>query len=78
MDDVAVVVDEQEALRADFIGCDDITAAPGRTQQGQTNDGTEQDEKDAVVAFDAMQACFELREDGCVHGRHLITLHRAP
>ena len=62
MDDVAPVIDEDEALRADFIGSDDITAAPGRAQQGQTHNGTEQGEKNAVLAFDAMQACFELRE----------------
>ena len=64
MDDVAAVVDEEEALLADFIGSDDITAAPGRAQQGQTDGGTEQSEKDAVVAFDARQACFELGEGG--------------
>ena len=59
MDDVAPIVDEEEALRADFIGSDDITAALGRAQQGQTDDDREQREKDAVLAFDAMQACFE-------------------
>jgi len=64
MNDVAPVIDEEEALRADFIGSDDITAAPGRAQQGQTEGGTEQSEKYAVVAFDAIQACFELREGG--------------
>ena len=69
MDDVALVIDEREAVRADFIGSDDITAALGRAQQGQTDRGTEQGEKDPVLAFDAMQACFELRELGCVHHR---------
>ena len=64
MDDVAFVIDEREAMRADFIGSDDITAALGRAQQGQSDDGTEQREKDSVLAFDAMQACFELREGG--------------
>ena len=64
MDDVTVLVDEQQAVRADFIGSDYITAAPSRAQQGQTDGGTEQSEKDAVVAFDAMQPCFELREGG--------------
>ena len=54
MDDVAPVVDEEEALRADFIGSDDITAATGRAQQGQTDGGTEQSEKDAVLAFGAI------------------------
>ena len=67
MDDVALVIDEQEAVRADFIGSNNITAALGRAQQGQTDAGTEQGEKAAVLAFDAMQACFELREGGCVH-----------
>ena len=78
MDDVAPVIDEEEALRADFIGSDDITAALGRAQQGQTDGGTEQSEKDAVVPFGAMQACFELREGGCVHERYSITPRRAP
>ena len=64
MDYVAPVIDEEEALRADFIGSDDTTAAPSRAQQGQTDGGTEQSEKDAIVAFDAMQPCFELREGG--------------
>jgi len=32
MDNVASVVDEEEALRADFIGSDDVAAAPGRPQ----------------------------------------------
>jgi len=69
MDDVALVIDEREALRAHFIGSDDITAALARAQQGQTDDGTEQSEKDAIVAFDAMQAGFQLRDGGCVHER---------
>jgi hypothetical protein len=69
MDDVALIVDEEEALRADFIGSNDITAAPGRAQQGQTDGGTEQSKKDAVLAFDAMQACFDLCDAGCVHQR---------
>ena len=64
MDDVTVFVDEQQAVRADFIGSDYITAAPSRAQQGQTDDGTDQREKEAVLAFDAMQACFQLREGG--------------
>ena len=64
MDDVAFVIDEREAVRADFICSDDITAALGRAQQGQTDDGTEQRKKDAVLAFDAIQACFEWREGG--------------
>jgi len=76
-DDVAPIVDEEEALRADFIGSDDITAAPGRAQQGQTDGGTEQSEKDAVLAFGAIQAYFELREGGCVHERYSITLRPA-
>jgi len=76
MDDVAFVIDEREAVRADFIGSNDITAALGRAQQGQTDGGTQQGEKDAVLAFDAMQACFELREGGCVHERYSITLRR--
>ncbi len=42
----------------------DITATLGRAQRGQTDDGTEQREKDAILAFDAIQACFELREGG--------------
>src|SRR5262249_2310956 len=78
MDDVAPVIDEEEALRADFIGSDDITAALGRAEQGQTEGGKEQSEKDGVVAFDAMQACFELREGGCVNERYSITQPRAP
>jgi len=49
-------------MRADFISSDDITAALGRAQQGQTDQGTEQREKDAVLAFDVMQPCLELRE----------------
>ena len=69
MDDVALVIDEREAVRADFIGSDDVTAALGRAQQSQTDSGTEQGEKDAVLAFDAMQAGFELREGGCIHER---------
>src|SRR5215831_18913052 len=64
MDDLALVIDEREAMRADFIGSNDITAALGRAQQGQTDDGTEQRKKDAVLAFDAMQARFELRKGG--------------
>ena len=68
MDDVALVIDEREAVRADFIGSDDVTAL-GRAQQSQTDGGTEQGEKDAVLAFDAMQAGFELREGGCIHER---------
>src|SRR5206468_6156964 len=69
MDDVALVIDEGEAVRAHFIGSDDIVAALGRAQQGQTDGGTEQGEKDAALTFDAMQACFELREGSCVHER---------
>jgi hypothetical protein len=69
MDDVAPVIDEREPVCADLIGSDDITAAPGRAQQGQTGGGKEQSEKDAILAFDAMQARFELREGGCVHER---------
>jgi len=64
MDDVAPVVDEEEALRANFIGSDDITAAPGRAQQGQSDGGTEQSEKDPALTFGAIQACFELHEGG--------------
>jgi hypothetical protein len=78
MDDVAFVIDEREALRANFIGSDDIPAAPGRAQQGQTDCGTEHSEKDAVLVFDAMQACFELRKGGCVHWRYSIRLRHVP
>lgn len=60
MDDVAFVIDKREAMGADFIGNDHITAL-GRPQKGQTDGGAEYREKDAVLAFDAMQACFELR-----------------
>src|SRR5215471_7174485 len=59
MDDIAFVIDEREAVRADFIGSDDITAL-GRAKKGQADGGTEDGEKDAVLAFDAIQACFEL------------------
>ena len=76
MDNVALVIDEREAVRADFIGGDDVTAALGRAQQSQTDGGTEQGEKDAVLAFDAMQACFDLCEAGGVHERHSITARR--
>ena len=62
MDDIASLVDEGEAVCADFVGSDDVTAGLGRPQQGQTGGGTEQGKKDAVLAVDAMQACFELRE----------------
>src|SRR6516225_7681358 len=62
-------MDEREAVRANFIGSDDITAAPSRAQQGQTDGGIEQGERDAVLAFDAMQVRFELREDGCARER---------
>src|SRR5438093_5895763 len=67
MHDVAPVVDERKALCADFIGSDDLTAAPGRAKQSQTDGGTEQGEKHSVLAFYAMQTCFELRESNCVH-----------
>jgi len=71
MDDVAPVIDEGEALRTHFIGSNDITAAPGRAQKGETDGGTEQGEKDAVLAFNTMKACFEVCEGGCVHdGRY--------
>ena len=60
MDDVAFVIDEREAVRTNFIGGDDITAL-GRAKKGQTDGGTEHGEKDAFLAFDAMQACLELR-----------------
>jgi hypothetical protein len=69
MDDAPLVIDEREALRAHFIGSDDITAALACAQQGQTDDGTEQSEKDSIVAFDALQADFQLRDGGCVHER---------
>jgi hypothetical protein len=69
MDDVALVIDEREAVRTHFVGSDDISAILARAQQRQTNGGKEQGEKDAVLAFDAMQACFELREGGYVHER---------
>jgi len=69
MDYVALVVDERKALCADFIGGDNMTAAPGRAQQGETGGDKEQNEKDAVLTFDAMEACFELREGACVHDR---------
>lgn len=69
MDDVALVIDEREAVCADFIGSDDVTAALGRAQQSQADGGAEHCEKNAVLAFDAMQAGFELREGGCVHER---------
>jgi hypothetical protein len=59
MDDAPLVIDEREALRAHFIGSDDITAALARAEQCQTDDGTEQSEKDAIVAFDAVQAGFQ-------------------
>jgi hypothetical protein len=60
MDDVAFVIDEREAVRADFIGSDDITAF-GRAKKGQPDGGTEHGDKDTVLAFDAMQASFQLR-----------------
>jgi len=60
MDDVAFVIDEREAVRTNFIGGDDITAL-GRGKKAQADRGTEYREKDAVLAFDATQACFELR-----------------
>ena len=41
MDDVALVIDKGEALRAHFIGSDDITVASGRAQQGQSDGDTE-------------------------------------
>ena len=41
MDNVAPFIDEREALRAHFIGSDDIIAALGRAHQGQTDRGTE-------------------------------------
>lgn len=69
MDDVTLVVDERKVVGANFIGSDDVTAAPGRTQQSQTDGGTEYGEKQPVLAFDALQACFELRGVGCVHRR---------
>ena len=42
MDDVVLVIDERQTVRAHFIGSDDITAALARAQQGQTDGGTEQ------------------------------------
>jgi hypothetical protein len=45
MDDVALVIDEREAVRAHFVGSDDITAILARTQQRQTNGGKEQGEE---------------------------------
>ena len=47
-----------------------MTATPGRTQHGDTGRGKEENEKDAVLAFDAMQSCFELREG--VHDRKIL------
>jgi hypothetical protein len=41
MDYVAPFIDEREAVRAHFIGSDNITATLGRTHQGQTDHGTE-------------------------------------
>src|SRR5436190_23339266 len=67
MHDAAPVVDERKALCADFIGSDDLTAAPRRAEQSQTDGGTEQGEKHSVLAFYAMQTCFELRESSCRH-----------
>jgi len=46
-----------------------MTAAPGRAQQGETDGDKEQNEEDAVLAFNAMQACFKLGEGACVHER---------
>ena len=77
MDDIALVIDEGEAVRADFIGSDDVTAALGRAQQSKTEGGTEQGEKDAVLAFDAMQAGFQLHEGGCVHEQRYRKHERA-
>lgn len=67
MDDVTSFIDERQAVRANLINGDDITAALGRPKQSQTEGGTEQREKQPIPAFDAMQTCFELREDVCVH-----------
>lgn len=53
-------------MRPDFIGSNDITAL-GRAKKGQADGGTEHGEKYAVLAFNAMQACFELRGDDWVH-----------
>jgi len=36
----------------------------GFTEQGQADNGTEQRDKNAVLPFDAMEACFKLREAG--------------
>jgi hypothetical protein len=77
MDDVTLVIDEREAVCAEFIGSDDITAALGRAQQSQTEGGTEQGEKHPVLTFDAMQTCFELREGGRVHHRRYCKRERA-
>lgn len=79
MHDVAPVVDEGQALCADFIGSDDLTAAFSRAKQSQTNGGTEQGEKYSVLALYAMQTCFELREGSCVHDPSItrITLRLA-
>ena len=60
MNDVALVVDQREAMSADFIGSDNVTAF-GRTKKGETDHSTEHEEEYAVLAFDAMQARCELR-----------------
>jgi hypothetical protein len=60
MDDIAFIIDEREAVRADFIGRDDVSVLRG-TKKGQPDGGTEYGKKDAVLAFEAMETSFQLR-----------------
>jgi len=60
MDDVASVIDQGEVMRTHFIGSNDLTAAPSRAEKGQTDDGTEQGEEDAVLTFNTMKGRFKV------------------
>ena len=70
MDDVAFVIDEREVVRANFISSNDITAL-GRAKKSQTDEAAEHGEKYAVLAFDAIQTCFELCGGDRVHERKI-------
>lgn len=67
MNDVTFVIDERKTVRTNFFRGDDVAAALGRAEQGETEGGEEKCEQQTVLVFDAMQAGFELGKGVRVH-----------
>lgn len=69
MDDCATVIEERDAVGSNFVDADYIRGPFRRSQRSDSDRGAKEGDENAVLPFDALEACLDLGESGIDYGR---------